>query len=226
MREASRGPVDDGRARANVVAGDPDRRAGDARAVFDRCVPSRVPRHRARVRRSTDRRATDAVGVSVRLCVHDALAWCTRRRAKEASRWRASRLRARHAGLRRREHRDVQAVPRAAGALRRCGDRGRPGDHSRPFPRGRSPAPDVTDHAGLRSSAGDRAGAWWRAAQRLRLACGLLAAAGPGHRIADLGIEAASGNTACGANRCCHDIYGAMSTYSSPQFRCSARSRR
>ena len=182
-----------------MAAGDASRRPRHARSDVGRRLFARFPCHRARPGHPAARRATDAVGVPVHLCVHDAVAWRRRRRpwAPSGRHCLACALCDHDAGLCDcRQHRDALAVPRAPGRV--CGRRpGRgPRRHSRSLPWCGGTAPDGQDHAGVRDRARHCARTWGRPAQHPGLAFDFLDAAGA------RGCAARSGRCAAFRRRC------------------------
>ena len=183
-----------------MAAGDASRRPRHARSDVGRRLFARFPCHRAGPGHPAACRATDAVGVPVHLCVHDAVAWRRRRRPWPSSgrHCLACALCDHDAGLCDcRQHRDALAVPRAPGRV--CG--GRPGRgprrHSRSLPWRGGAAPDGQDHAGVRYCARHCAGTWRRPAQHPGLAFDFLDAAGARGCAAHLVAAQFSGDVAC-----------------------------
>ena len=150
--------------------------------LLDRRVSAGVPRHRQRLRRPADRGPADAVGVSVRLRVHDALA----RRALRCAGPPAGRARGpRDLSRSRRWAARSPATSRRCGCSARCRASARAAGIvvGRAIIRDRFHGADaqrlmsqITLVFGI--APGDRAGARRRAAQHARLALDLLGAAG------------------------------------------------
>ena len=139
------------------------------------------PGDRPRVRRAAIAHAADAVGVHVRVRVHDAVARRAVRRARppagRASPGSPSSRSARSAARSPATSSRCGCFARAAGTLRGHGPRRRPRDHPRPLPRRRSAAHDVADHARVRHRAGARADRRRRASEHAGLALDILGAA-------------------------------------------------
>ena len=117
-RRATPGARD--RRAALVVARRAARGAHHAGAVRDRHVPAGVPRDRRRPRRPAAGAAADAVGLPVRLRLHDAVARRAVRRARPSPGRARGARRSRGGVVRRRDrgqHRVAGAVPGAAGAV-------------------------------------------------------------------------------------------------------------